>query len=194
MKTLELKASKREVFGKKESKKVRGAEMIPATISGNGETLHISINSKEVKPLIYTPNSYVVAFELDGQTIEGVMREVQFHPVKEEILHMDFYRVVPGKPVAIDVPVKLVGNSEGVKQGGKMILSKRKVKVSGLRENLPDELTVDVTELGLGKSFFVGDLKLENLTVLTPATTAICAVKMTRAARGAAAAAAAAGK
>ena len=104
----------------------------------------------------------------------------------------DFFHVIPGKPISIDVPVKLTGNSEGVKQGGKLILSKRKVRISATMENLPDEIVVDVTTLGLGKSIFVGDLKYDHITILTPATTAICAVKMTRAARGAAAAAEAA--
>ncbi len=119
------------------------------------------------------------------------MREVQFHPVKEEILHMDFYRVSDDKDVAIDIPVKIVGNSEGVKQGGKLSLSKRKLRVKGAINALPDELIIDITTLALGKSIFVGDLTYEGLTLLTPATTAVCAVRMTRAARGAAAAAAA---
>ena len=111
-------------------------------------------------------------------------------PVKDNVLHIDFYHVVPGKPISIDVPVRLTGNSEGVKQGGKLILSKRKVRISATMENLPDEIVVDVTTLGLGKSIFVGDLQYDNITLLTPASTAVCAVKMTRAARGAAAAAA----
>ena len=140
-------------------------------------------------PEIYTPQSYLVEFDIDGKKEVGVMREVQFHPVKDTVLHVDFFHVVPGKPIAIDVPVRLSGNSEGVKQGGKLILSKRKVRISATMENLPDEIVVDVTSLGLGKSIFVGDLKYDNITILTPATTAICAVKMTRAARGAAAAA-----
>lgn len=144
-------------------------------VYGGGETLHLSINAKEVKPLIYTPNAYIVELDVDGTKVPAVMREVQFHPVKEEVLHIDFYRVQSGKPVAIDIPVKLVGNSEGVKLGGKLAQSKRKLRVSGMVENLPDELTVDITNLGIGKSIFVGDLQYDNLTLLTPATTAVCA-------------------
>jgi large subunit ribosomal protein L25 len=117
------------------------------------------------------------------------MREVQFHPVREQVLHIDFYKVVPGKPIAVDVPVRLTGNSEGVKQGGKLMLNKRKLRIQGEMSKLPDEIVVDVTELGLGKTIFVGDLRSDDYTLLTPATTAVCAVKMTRAARGAAAAA-----
>ncbi len=189
MQTIKLNAAKRETFGKKESKIARKAGLVPCAIYGNGETLHFSIPESELKQIIYTPNSYIIEFDIDGHTEHGVMREVQYHPVKDNVLHIDFYRVVPGKPVAIDIPVKLTGVSEGVKMGGKLILSKRKLRVSGAAEFLPDELVVDVTTLELGKSIFVGDLKYDHLTILTPATTAVCAVKMTRAARGAAAAA-----
>ncbi|MBQ4278807.1 MAG: 50S ribosomal protein L25/general stress protein Ctc [Rikenellaceae bacterium] len=194
MQTIKLNAVKRDTFGKKESKVARREGLVPCAIYGNGDTLHFSIPESELKQIIYTPNSYIIEFDIDGHTEHGVMREVQYHPVKDNVLHIDFYRVVPGKPVAIDIPVKLTGVAEGVRMGGKLILSKRKLRVSGAIEFLPDELTIDVTSLELGKSVFVGDLKYEHLTILTPATTAICAVKMTRAARGAAAAAAAAGK
>lgn len=191
MKTLEIKGAKRTGFGKKETKKVRNAEQVPCVIYGEGETIAFSIDEKDLKQLIYTPNSYIVNFDIDGEKVSGVMREVQYHPVKDHVLHIDFYRVVKGKTVAIDVPVHLTGNSEGVKQGGKLMLSKRKLRISGHVEDLPDQVEIDITNLGLGKSVFVEDLKFDNFTILTPATTAICAVKMTRAARGAAAAAAA---
>ncbi len=194
METIKIAGVKRSAFGKKESKAVRKQGLVPCTIYGKGETIHFSVDAKALKPLIYTPQSYLVEFDIEGAKEVGVMREVQYHPVTDNVLHIDFYHVIPGKPIAIDIPVKLVGNSEGVKQGGKLILSKRKLRVSADMEHLPDTLEVDVTSLGLGKSIFVGDLKFDNITLLTPATTAVCAVKMTRAARGAAAAAAAEGK
>ncbi len=194
MKTLEIKAGKREAFGKKEAKKLHREEMAPATIQGNGQTMHFAVNVKDLKPLIYSPNSYVVHIDIDGHKETAVMREVQFHPVREQVLHIDFFRAVPGKEVSIDLPVKLVGNSVGVKVGGKLMQGKRKLMVKGMLDQMPDELIVDVTELELGKSIFVGDLKYDGLQILTPATTAVAAVKMTRAARGAAAAAEAANK
>ena len=189
METIKISGVKRNAFGKKESKLIRKEGLVPCTIYGRDETIHFSVDARSLKPLIYTPQSYLVEFDIDGQKEVGVMREVQYHPVNDTILHIDFYHVIPGKPIAIDVPVRLSGSSEGVKQGGKLILSKRKLRISATMENLPDELVVDVTTLGLGKSIFVGDLKYDNITLLTPATTAVCAVKMTRAARGAAAAA-----
>lgn len=194
MKTLQIKAALRTEFGKKGSKAVRNAESVPCVVYGQGEPVHFSVEVPELKALLYTPHSYLVEFDIEGKKELAVMREVQFHPVSDEVLHIDFYRVDSAKPVAIDLPVHLFGNSEGVKLGGKLALSKRKLRVSALIKDLPDTIEVDVTELGLGKSIFVGDLAIEGLNILTPASTAVCAVRMTRAARGAAAAAAKEGK
>ena len=124
------------------------------------------MDARSLKPLIYTPQSFLIEFDIEGKKEVGVMREVQYHPVTDQVLHADFFHVIPGKPISIDVPVKLTGNSEGVKQGGKLILSKRKVRISATMENLPDEIVVDVTTLGLGKSIFVGDLKYDHITIL----------------------------
>ena len=185
MKTISVKAVKREEYGKKAAKAVRREGMVPCVLSGHGESVAFSVDPREIKPLIYTPNSYIVDF--DGKKEQAVLREAQFHPVREQILHLDFYRIADGKPVSIAIPVRLTGNAEGVKVGGKLALSARKLVVSALVENLPDELVVDVTTLGVGKTIFVGDLKFENLKFVTPATTAVCAVRVTRASRGAAA-------
>jgi len=189
METIKIAGVKRNAFGKKESKAVRKEGMVPCVIYGNGETIHFAVETRSLRPLIYTPQSYLVEFDIDGKKEVGVMREVQYHPVTDNVLHVDFFHVIPGKPISIDVPVKLTGNSEGVKLGGKLILSKRKVRISATMENLPDEIVVDVTELGVGKTIFVGDLEFENLKFITPATTAVCAVRVTRASRGAAEAA-----
>ena len=187
MKTLEIKATKRADFGKKAAKACRREGQIPCILYGGGEEVAFTVDTKSVKPLIYTPNSYIVNIDIDGKVEQAVMREVQFHPVREQILHIDFYRVQEGKPVAIAVPVRLTGNAEGVKIGGKLALSARKLVVKALEEHLPDELVVDVTPLKVGQTIFVGDLQFENLTFVTPATTAVCAVRVTRASRGAAA-------
>lgn len=189
MQTINLKAVARPDFGKAAAKAVRRQGMVPCSLCGNGDTVAFSVDTKAVKPLIYTPNSFIVEFDFDGKVEKAVMREVQFHPVREEILHIDFYRVAEGKPVAIAVPVRLTGTAEGVKVGGKLALSARKLTVSGMLDKLPDEIVVDVTSLGVGKTIFVGDLEYEGLKFLTPATAAVCAVRVTRASRGAAAAA-----
>lgn len=191
METIKINGAKREAFGKKGSKEVRREGMVPAVVyGGHEEPLHFSLNEKELKSLLFTPNSYIVELDVDGKKELAVLRDVQYHPVKDYPMHIDFFRVLPGKPVSIDVPVRIVGNSEGVKLGGKLTVQKRKLRISGMVESLPDYLEIDITNLGIGKSIFVGDLKFDNLTLLTPATTSVCAVIMTRAARGAAAAAA----
>ena len=189
MKTISVKAVKRADFGKKAAKAIRREGMVPCVLCGNGATETFSVDPREIKPQIYTPNSYIVEFDIEGKKEQAVLREAQIHPVREEILHLDFYRIAEGKPVSIAIPVRLTGNAEGVKVGGKLALSARKLVVSALVENLPDEIVVDVTELGVGKTIFVGDLECENLKFITPATTAVCAVRVTRASRGAAEAA-----
>ena len=175
MQTLKIEATPRADFGKKASRAIRREGQVPCVLYGGGETVSFSVDAKALKPLIYTPNSYIVELTIGGKT---------------EILHIDFYRVQEGKPVAISIPVRLTGNAEGVKVGGKLVLSTRKIFVSGPVDKLPDEITVDVTTLGVGKTIFVGDLKSDDLKFLTPATTAVCAVRVTRASRGAAAEAA----
>ena len=187
MKTLEIKATKRDGFGKKAAKAYRREGLIPCVIYGGSEEVAFTVDTKSVKPLIYSPNSYIVNLEIDGKVEQAVMREVQFHPVREEILHIDFYRVQEGKPVAIAIPVRLTGTAEGVKVGGKLALSARKLTVKAMVDKLPDEIVVDVTPLKVGQTIFVGDLQFEDLTFVTPATTAVCAVRVTRASRGAAA-------
>lgn len=137
MQILKIEATPRADFGKKASRTIRREGQVPCVLYGGGETVSFSVEVKALKPLIYTPNSYIVELTIDGKTEQAVMREVQFHPVREEILHIDFYRVQEGKPVAISIPVRLTGNAEGVKVGGKLVLSTRKIFVSGMVDKLP---------------------------------------------------------
>ncbi|MBO5805508.1 MAG: 50S ribosomal protein L25 [Tidjanibacter sp.] len=181
MQVIQIKGVKREQFGKKSAKDIRRENLIPCVLYGNGgETIHFSVETSEAKKLIYTPKSYIVEIDIEGTIEKGVMRETQFHPVKDYCLHIDFFRVVAGKPVAIEIPVSIVGNSEGVKAGGKLQVLRRKLAVSGLEEHLLDELVVDITTLGVGKTINVGDLSYEGLTLLQPASTGVVAVLATR--------------
>ena len=185
MKTIQINGTSRNDFGKKYAKAARREGQVPCIVYGGGEEIAFSVDAKELGQLIYTPNSYIIEINIDGKIVKAVMREVQFHPVREQILHVDFYRIQEGKPVAVNVPVRLTGNAEGVKIGGKLALSARKLTVKGLVEYIPDEIVVDVTPLKVGQTIFVGDLQHENLTVMTPATTAVCAGRVTRASRAA---------
>ncbi len=193
MKTIDLKGTARKELNKSAVKAMRRNAQVPCVIYGNGtENVHFTVAESDFKHLIYTPNAYIVNIDVDGTTHTGVMREIQFHPVTDKVLHVDFYSVNPAKPLVMDIPVAISGNSEGVRAGGKLQVVNRKLKVSALPKDLPDTLPIDITNLALGKSVVAGDLAYDNLKIITPKTTIICAVKMTRAAVGAAAAAAAA--
>ena len=195
MEHISLKGEIRTIGNKQSLKQIRRNEQVPCVIYGNNvENVNFSIAEKELKKITHTPNSYIIDIEVEGKTYQCVFHAIQYHPVTDEALHADFLAINPEKPVVIDVPVVITGNSEGVKQGGKLMVSSRKLKVSAPIENLPDTLEVDITTLGLGKTIVAGDLNYEGIKIVSPKATIVCAVKMTRAALGAAAAAAAAKK
>ena len=129
MQTIQINGTARNDFGKKFAKAARREGQVPCIVYGGGEEIAFSVDAKELGQLIYTPNSYIIEINIDGKIVKAVMREVQFHPVREQILHVDFYRIQEGKPVAVNVPVRLTGNAEGVKIGGKLALSARKLTV-----------------------------------------------------------------
>lgn len=182
MKQLEINARKREIFTKAAVKQLRREERVPCVLYGhNTNTLHFSVSEKELKPLIYTPNSYIVNLNLDGTKQLCMLQQAQFHPMTDRILHLDFLSIDPDKPVSINVPVVLTGNSIGVREGGKMYVMSRKLLVRAHLDDLPDSLNIDVTKLALGSAIAAGDLKFDKLQILTPKTTLVCMVKMTRA-------------
>ena len=193
MKTFQLSAEPRTDLGKKAAQALREEGKIPAVLNG-GEITDLTVTNDSVRKLIYTPDIFAVELEYNGEKKMAVLREVQYHPVKDTILHMDFLEVSEKKPVVIAVPVKLEGHAEGVKAGGKLTLSMKKVKVKALYTEIPERLVINVDHLGLGKTLQVGDLNFEGLELVTPKEAVVCAVQLTRAARGAQAAAEAAAK
>jgi large subunit ribosomal protein L25 len=192
MKTFQLAGQLRADMGKKATKAVRAAGLIPAIIYGGEKEITFSVKKEDVRTLIYTPDIYTVELTIEGQTYTAIIQDIQFHPVTDEILHLDFLQVFPDKAITIEVPVKLEGLADGVKQGGKLSLEIRKLRVKALYTDVPERLVIDVTELGLGKTLQVGQLAFDNLELLNAKNAVVCAVKLTRAARGAKAAAAAA--
>ena len=210
MKTFELKAEPRTELGKKSVKALRKEEKIPAVINGGklvelpynealkpGEklveldakrgiiTTDIVVKTEDVRKLIYSPDIFEINLEINGETKKAVLKELQFQPVKDTVLHIDFLEVYPDKPIVMEVPVQIEGHAEGVKAGGKLTLSMRKLKVKAPYTEIPERLVINVDNLGLGKSLAVGDLQLMNAK-----NAVVCAVQLTRAARGAAAKAA----
>ncbi len=190
MKTFELKGVSRNDLGKKATKSIRKDGSIPAIIYGGEKAdhaIHFSISQSDVRKLIYTPEIFVVDLTIDKDNYKAILKDVQVHPVTDEILHLDFLHVFEDKPVVIEVPVVLNGLAEGVRAGGKLSLDSRKLKVRALYKNVPEKLNVDVTSLALGKSIQVGELAFENLELLNAKNAVVCRVQLTRAARGLAA-------
>ncbi|OJV35514.1 MAG: 50S ribosomal protein L25/general stress protein Ctc [Bacteroidia bacterium 43-41] len=189
MKTYELKGEIREDFGKKAARSYRGEGLIPCVVYGgsNEKNINFVVKKGDVRNLIYTPEVYLINLVLDGKPMRAILKEIQFHPVKDNILHIDFLHVFPNVPVVIELPIRLEGLAAGVKSGGKLSLDMRKLKVKALADKIPQELVVNVEALELGKSIQVGELNFEGLELLTPKNAVVCRVSLTRAARGAAA-------
>lgn len=190
MKTYDLKGELRsqEALGKKGVRSVRTNGNIPAVLYGGAENVNFQVSLSDVRKLIYTPEIFLVNLTVDGKAHKAILKELQFHPVKDSILHIDFLEVFDDKDIVMEVPVKLEGLAEGVRLGGKLSQELRKLKVKGNYKNIPELLSVNVENLGLGKTIQVGALSFENLTILNSANNVVAAVKLTRAARGAAAA------
>ncbi|MDD3567194.1 MAG: 50S ribosomal protein L25/general stress protein Ctc [Bacteroidales bacterium] len=188
MKEINLNGSVRTETGKKFAKQIRREERVPAILYGGKENLMITLVERELKDIIYTPHVYIINLNVDGKAYKAIVKEMQFHPVTDRILHLDLLQVFEDKKLTVALPVKLTGSAEGAKQGGKLALTTRKLRVCGLPKDLPEMIEVDVTELGLGKSLLVHELSFDKFEVVEPKSTVIATVKLTRAARGAAAA------
>ncbi|UFK96728.1 50S ribosomal protein L25/general stress protein Ctc [Kaistella faecalis] len=180
MKSITIQGTKRESVGKKSTKALRDAELVPCVVYGGAETLNFSAEERSFKGLVYTPEAHTVSIEVDGQTIPAVLQDIQFHPLTDKILHADFYQLSDDKPVVMEVPVVLTGRAKGVVSGGAMRQTYRKLKVKALPANLPDEIVVDVTPLKIGNKLYVGDIKTNNFTFMHPDNAVVVAVKMSR--------------
>ena len=183
MKHIELKGQVREAGNKAAVKAIRRAGQVPCNIYGLGiENILFSVDAQDLKTITHTPNSYIIDLELsNGNKMNAVLHEVQYHPVTDEALHVDFLAVNNEKPVSIEVPVLVTGHAEGVKMGGKLLVSSRKLRVSAMMDKLPDLLEVDSTNLMIGKQIVAGDLNYEGVTIVSPKATIICSVRPTRA-------------
>ena len=215
MKTFQLVAEPRTALGKKATAALRAESKIPVVLNGGkvftlpfegtlkpGEkiveignnqgliTTDLAVTNEAVRKLIYTPDIFAIELDVNGEKRMAVLKDIQFHPVKDNVLHIDLLEVNPEKPVTITVPVKLEGHAEGVKAGGKLSLSMKKLKVRAPYTEIPERLVINVDTLGLGKTLQVGDLHFEGLELVNAKNAVVCAVQLTRAARGAAAAAA----
>lgn len=190
MKTFQLEGKSREVAAtsadqKRALKAIRKNGEIPAVLYGGEKVTHFTLSKDNVRNLVYTPEIFVVELTIDGVKTMAIVKDIQFQPVSDAILHMDFMEVSDKKPVVMEVPVVLEGHAEGVKAGGKLTLQMRKLKVKALYSNIPEKLHINVDHLGLGKTIQVGALHFEGLELINAKNAVVCAVQLTRAARGA---------
>lgn len=181
MQHFELKGQIRQVGNKAVIKAFRREGLVPCNLYGNGmENVLFTVNAKELSLLTNTPKSFIVDLNLDGKSYTAILHELQWHPVTDECLHVDFLAVDEKKPISIGVPIVITGHAIGVQQGGKFYQNSRAIRISGLMKNLLDEVNVDITKLGLDKRIKAGDIKLDNLTVASDKDMIICGVKTTR--------------
>ncbi|AWM13439.1 50S ribosomal protein L25/general stress protein Ctc [Flavobacterium sp. NRK F10] len=187
MKSITIKGSERESVGKKATKAVRDAGMVPCVIYGGSEPVHFVADERAFKNLVYTPNAHTVVVELEGgKTIDCILQDIQFHPVNDKILHIDFYRLNDEKEVVMEVPVKVTGKSPGIMAGGTLRLNLRRLKVKALPKNLPDFVEADITPLEMGNRLYVTKLASDDFKIMHPDNTVVCQVKVSRAAMKAA--------
>lgn len=180
MLTIDLAGQSRTNLGKKESKHLREAGLIPCVLYGAGENTNFTVEAKAFDKVFITPNVYVVNLNLDGKAHKAIVKEIQFHPVTDNVLHVDFLEISDDKPFAVKLPIKITGHAEGVKLGGKLKVKMRKMRVSGLLKDLPSELEIDITSLGLGQSIKLAALSFDGLTIEEPKSSVVCSVLATR--------------
>lgn len=181
MKSITIKGSQRESVGKKSSKALRNAGKVPCVVYGGDEPLHFSADELSFKDLVYTPNAHTVVIELEnGTKVSTVMQDIQFHPVSDSIMHVDFYQLFSDKPVTMAIPVRLNGNAPGVRNGGRLLFRNRKLTIRALPEDLPDFFDIDISGLKIGDLISVESVKNDAFTILHPDSTVIVQVKTSR--------------
>ncbi len=180
MKSITIKGSKRESVGKVATKALRNAGMVPCVIYGGETPIHFSAEEKAFKNLVYTPNVYTASINVDGQVVNAILQDIQFHPVSDKILHIDFYQLFDDKEITMNIPVKLTGTSPGVLNGGALRFTNRKLKVKALPANLPDFVTADISKLKIGNKLFVTELANDDYTFMHPDNTVVVQVRTSR--------------
>lgn len=189
MKTLTLIGEKRETVGSKYAADLRRKAMVPCVLYGGETPVHFAVTEAELKKFVYTPSVYFADIQIDGKSYKGIMKDIQFHPVTDKPIHVDFLEVFDNKKVRLELPVKVTGNSAGVRAGGKLVVNVKKLKIEALPADIPDEIELDVTNLNIGDKLRISDLNIPGVKFLDAANVVVAAVKMTRSAISAQAAA-----
>ncbi|WP_338410498.1 50S ribosomal protein L25/general stress protein Ctc, partial [uncultured Flavobacterium sp.] len=182
MKSITIKGQERESVGKKATKALRDAGMVPCVIYGGDQPVHFAADERAFKGLVYTPSAHTVVIELGNNAYNAILQDIQFHPVSDAILHIDFFQLLENREVVMEVPVKVIGKSPGVMAGGVLRLAQRRLKVKALPKNLPDFIEADITPLEMGNKLYVTKLAADNFKFMHPDNTVVCQVRVSRAA------------
>ncbi|APX99207.1 LSU ribosomal protein L25P [Lacinutrix venerupis] len=183
MKSITINGSQRESVGKKSTKALRNAGQVPCVLYGGDKAVHFSAAELAFSKLVYTPNAHTVVIELEGgETFNAILQDIQFHPVTDRILHVDFYQVFEDKEITMDIPVNYIGNPRGVRSGGVLRKNKRSLRVKALPGNLPDFIDADIENLKIGNKLYITALENEAYTFMHPDNTVVCLVRRSRAA------------
>jgi len=180
MKSIAISAEKRTELGKKSTRELRKADHVPCVMYGGAEVIHFHAHENDFRHIIYTPNAYIIELTIDGKLHKAVMQDLQFHPVTDKVNHIDFVEVFDDKPVTVDIPIQLVGDAIGLKDGGKARQRRRVLKVRGLIKDLPDTLEVDITNVAISDVIKIGDLSYDNIEILDPARSMVYAIISSR--------------
>lgn len=185
MKSVAIKGELRAAVGKKDAKALRAIEKVPCVLYGGEEPIHFQADAAEFRKIIYTPNVYLLDLEVSGKTYKAIMQDIQWHPVKEEILHIDFLQIFEDKVVKIDVPVKVEGYAKGMRAGGKLKLNLRRLRIKALPANIPNSIKVNIDALELGQAIKVAQVNVDNVEILNSKSNPVVTIMITRAARAA---------
>jgi large subunit ribosomal protein L25 len=180
MKTIEINGHLREAVGSKSAKQLRREGQVPGVVYGGGSNIHFYADERELNKLVYTPDVFKITLNLDGQKTVAVLREAQYHPVSDKMLHIDLVQVVDGSPVTIQLPVALTGNSVGVKNGGVLRKNAKKLLVKGMIDDLPETISIDITKMKIGSVKKVGELSFPGVQFLETDNRVVVAIKTSR--------------
>ncbi|HZW77853.1 MAG TPA: 50S ribosomal protein L25/general stress protein Ctc [Flavobacteriaceae bacterium] len=180
MKSITIKGSKRESVGKKATQALRNADMVPCVVYGGNEPISFAAEEKAFKDLVYTPNAHTVVIDLGGTKVNAILQDIQFHPVTDRILHIDFYQIFDDKEVTMEVPVRTVGSSRGVRAGGVLRIVNRRLRVKALPANLPDVIEVDITNMRIGHKMYVTAVQTDNYKIMHPDNTVVLQIRTSR--------------
>ena len=180
MKKAQLSGSVRSNVGKKDAALTRNAGLVPCVVYGSGEQTHFSVKTIDIERIVYSPDVYQVELDIEGKKVNGVIRELQQHPITGKIQHVDFLQLEVNRPVRVELPVRIVGSAKGVMSGGKLMQAYRRLRVIGLPADLPESITLNVTSLKIGKSIRVGNINIPGVTILDPHASVVVSVRMAR--------------